>query len=217
MEEIHVAPWLYEEALEVSRSDRDVREDEREAFERLHEAILHGGKQEGLIALADLTGRDAQNGEPEWSATGQRRLARLSPAERTTVRQTLAFVEERLEQRISLSDLERHVGRDRYHIIHAFRRGLGAPPYSYVTHLRVARARDLIRDGQRPAHVASAVGFFDQSHLHRHFRRLLGVTPAQYAAEGCPWSDARGGATSARQDRTRKETMHGVQRDYGSA
>jgi transcriptional regulator GlxA family with amidase domain len=33
----------------------------------------------------------------------------------------------------------------------------------------------------RPADVAVAVGFHDQSHLNRHFKRMLATTPARYA------------------------------------
>jgi hypothetical protein len=35
--------------------------------------------------------------------------------------------------------------------------------------------------GYPPADVAAAVGFYDQAHLTRHFRRHTAVTPGQYA------------------------------------
>lgn len=44
------------------------------------------------------------------------------------------------------------------------------------------RARELLRRGVTAASVATAVGFCDQSQLHRHFVRLVGVTPGRYAA-----------------------------------
>ena len=43
-------------------------------------------------------------------------------------------------------------------------------------------ARRRLLDGEPIADVATAVGFHDQSHLHRHFTRLLGVTPRKFAA-----------------------------------
>jgi transcriptional regulator GlxA family with amidase domain len=36
-------------------------------------------------------------------------------------------------------------------------------------------------DGQRPAEVVAAAGFYDQAHLTGHFRRVLGTSPARYA------------------------------------
>ena len=46
--------------------------------------------------------------------------------------------------------------------------------------LRLARARRLLAQGQTPAEVAMALGFADQSHLGRWFRRAYRLTPADY-------------------------------------
>ena len=49
----------------------------------------------------------------------------------------------------------------------------------------VERAKDLLREGRLSlAQVAAAVGFADQSHLTRHFKRLVGVTPRQFLGAG---------------------------------
>jgi AraC-like DNA-binding protein len=44
----------------------------------------------------------------------------------------------------------------------------------------VYRARDLLRSGVPIAEAALRTGFVDQSHLNRHFKRIIGVTPGQY-------------------------------------
>jgi len=49
-----------------------------------------------------------------------------------------------------------------------------------LTGRRVERARALLLDGQRPAEVAAAVGFYDQSHLTRYFKRYLGTAPSSW-------------------------------------
>ncbi|ANZ21221.1 Helix-turn-helix domain [Streptomyces noursei ATCC 11455] len=46
---------------------------------------------------------------------------------------------------------------------------------------RVELARRLLLDGRTPTAVAAEIGFYDQSHLTRHFKRILGVTPGRYA------------------------------------
>jgi transcriptional regulator GlxA family with amidase domain len=56
------------------------------------------------------------------------------------------------------------------------------PPHRYLLAQRILRARRLLESGEPIAAVAAATGFVDQSHLHRHFRRGLDVTPAEYAA-----------------------------------
>ena len=59
---------------------------------------------------------------------------------------------------------------------------MGIPPHRYLTGRRLDRARRMLLAGRRPAEVAVEVGFHDQAHLTRHFKRMLGVTPGAYAA-----------------------------------
>lgn len=80
----------------------------------------------------------------------------------------------------SLADLAADLGLSRYQLLRAFRTTMGVPPYAWLAQHRVDRARGLLEAGRRPAEVATLVGFADQAHLTRWFRRVLGVTPAAY-------------------------------------
>ncbi|NEC86725.1 AraC family transcriptional regulator [Streptomyces sp. SID12501] len=80
----------------------------------------------------------------------------------------------------SLADLATGLGLSRYQLLRAFRTTVGIPPYAWLAQHRVTRARALLESGLRPAEVASLVGFADQAHLTRWFRRVMGVTPAAY-------------------------------------
>ncbi|GHH84544.1 AraC family transcriptional regulator [Streptomyces sulfonofaciens] len=82
----------------------------------------------------------------------------------------------------SLAELSACLGLSRYQVLRAFRDTMGMPPYAWLAQYRVARARALLDAGHRPAEAAGLVGFADQSHLTRWFRRVLGVTPAAYRA-----------------------------------
>ncbi|WP_031171145.1 AraC family transcriptional regulator [Streptomyces durhamensis] len=79
-----------------------------------------------------------------------------------------------------LAGLAADLGLSRYQLLRAFRTTMGIPPYAWLAQYRVTRARALLASGLRPAEVAPLVGFADQAHLTRWFRRVLGVTPAQY-------------------------------------
>ncbi|SCG45207.1 AraC-type DNA-binding protein [Micromonospora echinaurantiaca] len=68
------------------------------------------------------------------------------------------------------------------HLVRAFTRTYGLPPHSYLTSRRIELARRLLLAGRRPAEVAAEAGFHDQSHLTRHFKRHLGVSPARYGS-----------------------------------
>ncbi|MEY9990915.1 AraC-like DNA-binding protein [Streptomyces sp. V4I8] len=80
----------------------------------------------------------------------------------------------------SLAALATDLGLSRYQLLRAFRTAMGVPPYAWLAQHRVSRARCLLETGLRPAEVAVLVGFADQAHLTRWFRRVLGVTPAAY-------------------------------------
>ena len=56
----------------------------------------------------------------------------------------------------------------------------GIAPHQYLLSRRVDLARRLLLDGQPPHEVATAAGFYDQSHLSRHFKRIVGTTPGRF-------------------------------------
>jgi AraC-like DNA-binding protein len=68
------------------------------------------------------------------------------------------------------------------HLVRAFSGAYGIAPHQYLTARRVDRARRLLLDGHPVGEVAVAAGFYDQAHLTRHFRKLVGVTPGRYGA-----------------------------------
>jgi AraC-like DNA-binding protein len=97
------------------------------------------------------------------------------------VRRARAFLHDALARKITLDDLADHAALDKFHLVRAFRAEVGLPPYEYLTYLRVSRARELLRNGALVAEAAQNVGFCDESQLHRHFRRIVGVPPGVYA------------------------------------
>jgi AraC-like DNA-binding protein len=70
----------------------------------------------------------------------------------------------------------------RFRLIRAFRRRFGLPPSVYLRTLRLEAAKRLLAEGDAPAAVAATVGFADQSHLNRLFKRAYGLTPGAYRA-----------------------------------
>ncbi|GAA2443516.1 AraC family transcriptional regulator [Actinomadura vinacea] len=80
----------------------------------------------------------------------------------------------------TLNELAAEIGMSRYRLLRGFREVMGMPPYAWLAQYRVARARALLDAGLRPAEAATLVGFADQAHLTRWFRRVVGVTPGAY-------------------------------------
>ncbi len=91
------------------------------------------------------------------------------------------LLDARLAEGVSLTATAAAWGTHPTHLVRAFTRRHGLPPHRYLTGRRVDRARRLLLEGVPAAAVATAVGFHDQAHLTRHFRRMLATTPAAYA------------------------------------
>ena len=79
-----------------------------------------------------------------------------------------------------MDELSRCAGLSRFRMLRAFQRQIGVAPSVYRRTLRLERAKRRFAAGEAPAAVAVALGFVDQSHLTRWFRRAYGITPGQY-------------------------------------
>jgi AraC-like DNA-binding protein len=106
------------------------------------------------------------------------RAARRDPA----LRRACQLLGEDLARNLTLAEVATAAGVSRHRLTRLFRAALGVPPHRFVLAQRVRAARRLLERGVAPGEVAQQTGFFDQSHLHRHFTRTLGMTPGGYAA-----------------------------------
>ncbi|PWJ86873.1 AraC family transcriptional regulator [Mesorhizobium loti] len=90
------------------------------------------------------------------------------------------FIHAHSAEVLQLAALAALAGCSKATLIDGFKAHFGLPPTRYLIQVRIDQARRLLRRGQQVAEVAVAVGFADQSHLTRHFKAVLGVTPARY-------------------------------------
>ena len=92
-----------------------------------------------------------------------------------------AYIEACSPQQIRLDELAHIACLSPFHLVRVFQRQVGIPPHAYLNQVRIQRAKALLRQGISTAQVALETGFSDQSHLHRHFRKIVGITPGQYS------------------------------------
>jgi AraC-like DNA-binding protein len=97
--------------------------------------------------------------------------------------QVCGYIQENFVEGVSLSELAQHVALSPYYLLRVFRAETGMPPYVYLENIRVRHAQKLIEQGKPLADVALESGFSSQSHMTRHFKRIIGVTPGQYAQQ----------------------------------
>src|SRR5215469_3951614 len=117
-----------------------------------------------------------------WSANGPAEDGRARRAGTAALRRALSLIADSPAADVSLADLAAEAGLSEYRLMKAFREQFGMPPHAFQVAQRVSHARRLLEAGMSAADAAAMAGFFDQSHLHRHFRRRMGITPAAYAA-----------------------------------
>jgi AraC-like DNA-binding protein len=160
---------------------REVRVDDARLaheFARLHRAL--SGEADGLECesrllwtLARLIGRQAD------VRFEQERLGRESSA----AQRARIYIEEHFADPIRLSELAAHVALSPYYFLRAFRTEVGMPPYTYLESVRVREAQRRIRAGMPLAEAALETGFNSQAHMTRRFKKVIGVTPGQYARD----------------------------------
>jgi AraC family transcriptional regulator len=98
------------------------------------------------------------------------------------VAKAVAFIQHNHAEDIGLAEIAEAAHMSSFHLVRTFKRAMGVSPYQYLIQTRVNSARALIMaggGGYSLAQIATSVGFADQSHLTRHFKKVLGVTPRQ--------------------------------------
>ncbi|MDB4974844.1 MAG: sle [Myxococcaceae bacterium] len=81
----------------------------------------------------------------------------------------------------TLGELAEAVGANRFALLRSFRRAFGVTPHAFLMTLRIERARSRIARGAELIEIAHELGFADQPHFTRVFKRIVGVTPGHYA------------------------------------
>lgn len=125
------------------------------------------------------------HGRPDASLSAVRRSPRLARARE--------FLLDDPASNVTLAELAALVDLSPFRFARLFKEAYGIAPHSFQIQTRVERAKSGIREGLSLAEAALQAGFADQSHLHRHFRRIVGLTPGQYLVEmGKNVQDSRG-------------------------
>jgi AraC-like DNA-binding protein len=104
----------------------------------------------------------------------------LTSRDRRALRLARDYLGDRPERNVGLDELAAVAGVGKFRLIRLFRAHTGLPPHALQVAHRVRTARRLLEAGETIAATAAAAGFADQSHLHRHFLRSLGLTPGEY-------------------------------------
>lgn len=84
------------------------------------------------------------------------------------------------EMELKVAKMSQKVNISSYHLIRKFSSENGLTPHKFQMQCRIRKAQELLREGYKVIDVAQMVGFSDQSHLDRVFKKWVGITPEEY-------------------------------------
>ena len=97
------------------------------------------------------------------------------------LRMVLDYIEENLDAEVSLKSLADLVHLSPHHFSTVFRASVGMSAHQYVVRRRIAKARELLEQGEITiADISCTLGFASQAHFTTAFGKLTGSTPANY-------------------------------------
>ena len=119
-----------------------------------------------------------------------------------------AFILRNLGRNFTLADVAAAACISRFHFARQFCQRVGCSPMAYVMRLRLERAKEMLARGdQRIADTAAALGFYDQSHFTRTFRRATCVSPRAFSHE-CRHAGTTGATRILRLSDTAQANAH---------
>lgn len=99
---------------------------------------------------------------------------------RTLYSSLLNYIEEHIEEDLSLDRLAGIFYVSKYHIAHLFKENLGLSLHQYILKKRLALCKDAILGGKEINDAALLCGFGDYSSFYRAFKKEYGVSPREY-------------------------------------
>lgn len=106
------------------------------------------------------------------------------PQHEGNIHHSIEFIHDTIGTSVSLDSLAHHSQMSKYYFLRQFKAQLGITPHHYILYTKVQKAKDLIMQGKSIAEASLEMGFSDQSHFTRHFKKIHGYTPGILNSKG---------------------------------
>lgn len=103
------------------------------------------------------------------------------PRPEASISRSLEFMHDCFHLSLSIRDIAGESGLSEFHFMRVFKALMNISAHQYLNNLRLESSKALLASGTPAVTVATQVGFYDQSHFTKSFRRAFGTTPNRYA------------------------------------
>jgi AraC-like DNA-binding protein len=94
--------------------------------------------------------------------------------------QMVAYLHTHYQENISLEELAQQFDLNSFYVIRLFKSQVNLTPRAYLINVKINKSKEFLQQGMSIVDVALECGFFDQSHFHKNFLKIVATTPKQY-------------------------------------
>ena len=92
----------------------------------------------------------------------------------------VSYLEKNYKENISIDDLSKEFDLNPFYIIRLFKSEMNMTPHAYLLNLKINKSKELLKKNYSIVDTALECGFFDQSHFHKNFLKIVACTPNEY-------------------------------------
>ena len=90
------------------------------------------------------------------------------------------YIETNLNQIIRLDEMADVTHLSPFYLNRIFREEIGIPPYAYLLQIRIKKSLEILLQTNSITEATHYLGFTDQSHFTRLFKKNIGITPKRF-------------------------------------
>jgi len=95
----------------------------------------------------------------------------------------LQHIQTNISDNLCLDFLSKEFYMNKYYLIHLFKKATGFTITEYIIQQRIIKACEMLKTGLPVQQVGETVGFNNNSHFIRTFKKLVGLPPKQYTQQ----------------------------------
>lgn len=96
------------------------------------------------------------------------------------IEKTTQYIYDNIDENISTKDICDHLNLSSTYVFNIFKKELAITPHTFILNLKISKAKKLLENRDDICKIALDLGFYDQSHLNRVFKKYTSVTPYEY-------------------------------------